>query len=375
MVHERRSRLTALLRQHDLHGAALVPGAGLRYLTGLRYHAFERLVLLLLPADDSPPALVLPAMEHDATRALLDAQPAAGPALRLFPWSDGEGPSAALQRAVAQTFVPGARVAVEHLLMRVMELRALEAALPGVQTVDLLPLLASLRMVKDESELAAMTEAVRMIETALHAIIAQIAPGVTERELALRWKNEIMATGAEGESFGCIVASGPNSANPHHHNGERPFQAGDLILLDGGAVHQGYASDITRVVALGEPDPQARRIYDLVLAANAAGRAAVRPGVTGEAIDQAARQVIAEAGYGAYFIHRTGHGLGLDTHEPPDIVAGSSLPLPAGATFTIEPGIYVPGLGGVRIEDDMLVTAEGGRSLTSYTRELLIVPV
>jgi Xaa-Pro dipeptidase len=183
-----------------------------------------------------------------------------------------------------------------------------------------------------------------------------------------------MAKAGGAPSFGTIVASGPNSANPHHSNGDRPFAAGDLIIMDGGAWHQGYASDITRTIALGQPSVEARRIYELVKAANAAGRAAAtRPGATGETIDQAARQVIEQGGYGPQFIHRTGHGLGMEVHEPPYIVGGSRDPLPVGATFTVEPGVYISGVGGVRIEDDVVVTEEGAESLTSFDRDLIVV--
>jgi Xaa-Pro aminopeptidase len=146
-----------------------------------------------------------------------------------------------------------------------------------------------------------------------------------------------------------------------------------MIILDGGCWYEGYASDITRTVALGEPTAEARRIYDLVLAANAAGRAAARPGASGDTVDQAARKVIADGGYGAQFLHRTGHGLGLEIHEPPYMVGGNAEPLAAGMTFTVEPGVYVAGVGGVRIEDDMVITDDGAESLTSFERDLIIV--
>ncbi|NTV65263.1 MAG: M24 family metallopeptidase, partial [Oscillochloris sp.] len=159
-----------------------------------------------------------------------------------------------------------------------------------------------------------------------------------------------------------------------HSNGQRVFAPGDLIIIDCGARYGGYISDTTRTVALGEPDAEARAIYELVRQANAAGRAAAGPGVSGAQIDAATRQVIAAAGYGAYFNHRTGHGIGLEVHELPNIVAGSDAPLAPGTTFTIEPGIYIPGKLGVRIEDDMVITADGACSLTRMDRELLIVP-
>jgi Xaa-Pro aminopeptidase len=367
---ERLASLIQLLRAHKQDAAAMVPGAGLRYLSGLALHSSERLTLLLMPVDGGPACMVLPALEFERVRA-------AAPALRLYPWADAEGPDAALQQATEQVFLTenAPAIAVEHTAMRVMELRALERVLPEMHTTDLMPLLARLRMVKDQRELAAMEEAARIVETALRNVLAHVRPGMTERRLAGIWSQEMMSAGAEGESFPCIVASGPNSANPHHANSDRAFQEGDMIILDGGAVYQGYASDITRTVALGEPGPQARQVYQLVQAANAAGRAAVRPGASGEQIDRAARQVIEDGGYGTYFVHRTGHGLGMECHEPPGIVAGSTQPLAVGTTFTVEPGIYLPGEVGVRIEDDMVVTEQGGRSLTTFERDLLVLPL
>lgn len=259
--------------------------------------------------------------------------------------------------------------------MRVLELRGIEQAAPEVAVGDATPVIARLRMAKDADEIAAMRAAVRIVEEALRAAIAQIRPGMTERELAAIWDAEMGRAGG-APSFNTIIASGPNAANPHHSNGDRAFQPGDLIIMDGGAWHDGYASDITRTVALGAPSPEARRIYELVLAANAAGRAAAtQPGATGESIDQAARAVIADGGYGPQFVHRTGHGVGLEVHEPPYIVAGSREPLLVGATFTVEPGIYLEGVGGVRIEDDVLITETGAESLTSFERELIIVGV
>jgi Xaa-Pro aminopeptidase len=255
--------------------------------------------------------------------------------------------------------------------MRVLELRGLEQA-AEVQAEDATDILASLRMIKSAGELAAMREATRIVEVALRVAIGQVRAGMTERELADVWEREMRVAGGE-PSFGSIIAGGPNAANPHHSNGDRAFQAGDLIVMDGGALCDGYASDITRTIALGEPGPEARRIYDLVLAANAAGRAACRPGASGDAIDRAARSVIEAGGYAAQFLHRTGHGLGLEVHEPPYIVAGSHAPLAPGTTFTIEPGIYVVGSYGVRIEDDMVITTDGAESLTTFERDLIIV--
>lgn len=373
---ERMGKMIGGLDAMGLDGIALMPSSNLRYLTGLSFHPSKRLSLALFPANGQLPCFVLPALEANSARNAL-IFPA-----ELFTWTDAEGPSQALHRAVAQAFRSHhLRIGVEYTAMRVMELRALEmAALAGgraVETVDATPLTAAMRMVKDEGEQAAMAESARILEAALRNTVAQIRPGMTERQLARSCSNAILAAGAEGESFAAIVASGPNSANPHHGSNDRSFQAGDLIIIDCGAVYGGYASDITRTFALGEPGDEARRIYNTVLAANGAGRAAVRPGASGEQIDRAARSVIASAGYADYFPHRTGHGLGIEVqpcHEPPDLVAGSTAPLALGTTFTIEPGVYIPGVGGVRIEDDVVITADGHKSFTSFERELVILP-
>jgi Xaa-Pro aminopeptidase len=364
---DRTPQLRDAMASQSFDAAAIVPGANMRYLAGLDIHLSERLSVAFFPTDGQA-AVVLPALEEP--RAAAQARVP----LRFYPWDDTEGPEPALRRCVGDLGLAGKRVGAEYTAMRLLELRGIEQAAPGVCVADITPILSELRMVKDAAELAAMRTAAHIVEAALHAAITQIRVGMTERELADIWEQALRAAG-NAPSFSPSVASGPNSANPHHTNSERAFQPGDLIIMDGGAIHDGYTSDITRTFALGEPGPQARRIYDLVLAANAAGRAAVRPGATGALIDQAARAVIAAGGYGPQFLHRTGHGLGLEIHEPPYIVAGSQAPLAVGTTFTIEPGIYVSGLGGVRIEDNMAVAADGAESLTTFARELMIVGV
>lgn len=365
---DRLTKLRAAMRAHSLDAIAVVPGANLGYLSGIASdHVSIRLTVAFFPTDGTP-ALVVPALEVPGMRAHMRVP------FKLYPWDDAAGPTGALERCIADLHLDraGWRIGIENTVMRVFELRAIEAAAPGIHVADATPVLAAMRMVKDVDELAAMRVAVHAIEEALRSTIAQIRAGMTERELADIRERNIRAAGS-APSFTAIVASGPNAANPHHHNSDRAFQPGDMIILDGGALHKGYASDITRTVALGNPGPEARAIYDLVLAANAAGRAAVHPGASGEEIDRAARAVIEAGGYGPQFLHRTGHGLGLAIHEPPFIVAGSREPLAAGTTFTIEPGIYVDGLGGVRIEDNVVITADGGESLTSFERELIIV--
>jgi Xaa-Pro dipeptidase len=363
---ERLSRLRIVMRDAGVAALAVVPGANLRYLAGLELHMNERLTIAFFP-EQGEPAMVLPALE--APRARTQAQFP----MRFYTWDDAEGPYGALQRCADDLRLDGQRLGVEYTTMRVLELRGVEQVAPEAIVGDGTPVLARLRMAKDTAEIAAMREAVRVIEESLRAAVDQIRLGMTERELAAIWDAEMTKAGGS-PSFTTIVASGPHAANPHHTNGDRAFESGDLIIMDGGAWHDGYASDITRTIALGEPSPEARRIYELVQAANAAGRAAAKlPGATGESIDRAARQVIEDGGYGPQFLHRTGHGLGLEVHEPPYIVAGSRDPLPAGATFTVEPGIYVEGIAGVRIEDDVVITEDGAESLTAFERDLIVV--
>ncbi len=365
MTIQRRDKLVEALQRAGMAAAAVVPGANLRYLAGLDMHMNERVSIAFVTSTGEA-AMVLPKLE--APRA---AQQASIP-LRFYPWTDDEGPAGALSRCLANLGIQSGQMGVEYTAMRVLELRAIEAAASGVRTEDATPIFARLRMVKDADELAAMRAAVRIVEEALREAVDQIRVGMTERELADIWDRAMAARGA-APSFETIVASGPNAANPHHSNSDRAFQSGDLIVMDGGALHQGYASDITRTIAVGEPSPELRKVYEIVKLANEVGRQAARPGTSGAAIDQSTREVIEDSGYGPQFLHRTGHGLGLEIHEPPYIVAGSDAPLPAGATFTVEPGVYVPNVGGVRIEDDVVITEQGAESLTSFDRSLIIV--
>jgi Xaa-Pro dipeptidase len=226
-----------------------------------------------------------------------------------------------------------------------------------------------LRMRKDPDEIAQIRRAVENAQEALSAILGGLHPGMTEGEIARQLKLEILAAGAEDLSFQPIVSAGPNAANPHASPSDRALQPGDFLLFDWGLYSRGYASDITRTFPVGKMESEMRTVYDVVRRANAAGREKVRPGVTCSQVDAATRSVIDEAGYGRLFTHRTGHGLGMEIHEPPYIVAGNEQVLEVGMTFTIEPGIYLPGRNGVRIEDDIVVTEDGCESLTTMSRD------
>jgi Xaa-Pro dipeptidase len=259
--------------------------------------------------------------------------------------------------------------------MRVMELRLIEDAClnPRVEAAE--PLLAELRMVKDELELSTMRQAVAIAERALLATLPTIRVGQTEREIAAELVVQTLRAGSDAElPFAPIVASGPNSALPHAFVTDRRLEAGDLLTLDWGAATGGYFADLTRTYAVARlPDDELRRIYELVRQANAAGLAAARPGALAAEVDTAARQAIAAGGYGQYFVHRVGHGLGLEGHEDPSMHGRNEQSLLPGMTFTVEPGIYLPGRGGVRIEDDVVVTAGGAESLSTLPRDLQVI--
>jgi Xaa-Pro dipeptidase len=369
MYQNRLSRLTELASAHGFDVVALVPGPNLFYLTGLSFHLSERPVVLFCPVDGAP-AIVLPALEAVKVKQTPIE-------LETFPYTDEEGHTAAFQRACAVLELADSILGVEALQMRLLEVQLLERYAPGCR---LLPaddpaasLTAELRMCKDEHELEQMRRAIAITESALHVTMRQVKTGMTEKEVAARLMIELLQAGGEKMSFSPIVVAGSNSASPHATPSDYPIQTGDPIVVDCGVTVGGYAADITRTFAIAGLGLDMAHVYKVVQAANEAGRTAARPGVPAEEVDQAARAVIEEAGYGEHFIHRTGHGLGLEVHEPPYIVAGNEWILQPGMTFTVEPGIYLPGHGGVRIEDDVVVTPTGAESLTTFPRELTVL--
>ena len=234
-------------------------------------------------------------------------------------------------------------------------------------------LMTELRGSKDEEELSCMTAAQRIAEGALEQILKEIRPGMTEKEIAARLNYLMVFAGAEKTAFDTIVASGPNGSMPHAVPGMRKVREGDFITMDFGCVYKGYCSDMTRTVALGRPSDEMRNVYDIVLQAQLAGIAAARAGVTGAAIDGAARKVIQDAGYGVYFGHSFGHSLGIDIHEAPNAAPGNDKPMPDGAVVSAEPGIYLPGKFGVRIEDVMILRPDGAQVITKAPKALLVL--
>ena len=370
MTLQRLSRLSDLQRTAGTDYVALVPGPNLVYFTGLHMHLSERPIIALFPADLSkPPILIAPFFEVGQTKA--------GPVQldwKVYSYKDGEPYQAAVDQAAQENgLIDGKVIGVEPTQMRVIEWNLLSQAAPALKQADGSQIIQQLRMTKDADEVARMKRAIVLTEAALQSTLPQVHAGQTEREVASILMSEMQTRGAQGLPFAPLIQTGLSAANPHGSAGDRVLQNGDLVVMDFGMTLDDYSSDITRTIAIGAPPDDMKHVYEVVKLANAAGRAAVKPGVTAQEIDRAAREVIEESGLGEYFIHRTGHGLGLEGHEPPYMVEGDTTVLQPGMTFTVEPGIYIPGKGGVRIEDNLVVTETGGESLTSFDRNLIIL--
>jgi Xaa-Pro aminopeptidase len=345
-----------------LDALLLTPGPDLRYLTGYDPHQTERLTCLAVPAA-GPAFLVVPRLEL----ASAQASPAGGMDLEFVVWDETDDP----YRAVAQRLGAVGTVGLAGQMWALMVLRFRDA-MPGARQALAAAALRGLRIRKTPAEIAALAEAGAAIDR-VHARVPQwLRPGRTEREAAADIASAIAAEGHARIDF-VIVGSGPNAAKPHHEPSGRVLSPGDAVVVDiGGTMPSGYCSDCTRTYALGAVPPGMAAYYAVLAGAQEAACAAVRPGIPAEAVDAVARDLIAAAGYGEQFTHRTGHGIGLETHEDPYIVAGNTEELGPGMAFSVEPGIY-PGPHGARIEDIVVCTANGHRRLNNASRDLIVV--
>jgi len=361
----RQNRLIQSMQAEGLDAIMLNPGPSLVYLTGLQFHLMERPVVAIF-TPHTEPMLIMPELERPKVEGL---------PYPLGVFTYGDNPAAwasAFEQAVHAARLENALIGVEPRQLRVLELRFVEAAAGGARFQSAEGCLSALRVCKDAEEIAAMRAAVDIAQRALQATLPAVKVGMCEKEIAAELTIQLLRAGSQTEMpFAPIVSAGPNSANPHAAPSERPLTAGDVLVIDWGAAYEGYVSDLTRTFAVGTVEAELAHIAEIVAAANAAGRAAARPGVPAGEVDRAARQVIEAAGYGPYFTHRTGHGIGLEGHEGPYIFAENGLILQAGMAFTVEPGIYLPGRGGVRIEDNLVITTTGAECLSSLPRHLL----
>jgi Xaa-Pro aminopeptidase len=359
---ERARRVVVSASERGLSGVLVTPGPDLVWLTGYRPTAItERLTVLVL-TQDREPTLLVPTLERP------DAEAAEGVrGMAIVDWADATDPYAAASPLLRPDGVYGISDSAWAL-----HLLGLQSVLPGTSYRALTDALPMMRAVKDADELARLAAAGAAADAAYGEILTVRFAGRKETEVAGDLADLLRRFGHEQVDF-TVVGSGPNGANPHHEAGDRVIQPGDAVVLDFGGLMFGYGSDTTRTVCVGEPTAEIREVHDVVRRAQQAGVDAVRPGVACQDIDRAARAVIADAGYGSAFIHRTGHGIGVTTHEPPYMVEGEEQPLVPGMCFSVEPGIYLAGRFGVRIEDIVTVTEDGGRRFNNTDHGLAIV--
>lgn len=363
------TRVAAALKRSGLDALLLLPGPNLYYALGINQVLRKRPIIYVVFPDESLGA-ALPPLEVPDFRSKW-------PEAEVISWTDAEGPEAAAKKLGAliqgrsHTLTP--RVAAEHFTLRLYERGLLLPGLPGVEFAPAETILDALRMVKDPEDVEAMRQACRIAEAALKTVIGRFRAGMTEREITNELKIEMLRLGTEELPKEPVVSSGPRTAFPHTKSSDRPVNTGDALMIDTGARYHGYCSDITRTFFVGPPPARFMEIYELELAVNRRVLGAIRPGVTLSYLDETAHQAMDKGGYDQYFPHRVGHGLGIEGHEVPSVVTGNTTIAMPGLTFTVEPGIFIQGFGGVRVEDNVAVTQDGVDVLTAYPQELQVL--
>ncbi len=362
-VAKRLENLRAKMRETETDLVALGPGSHMQWLLGFHPHPDERPCLLLV--SQAGETFLMPALNAEGTREDTD--------ISFHCWSDDEGPDTAMEAALSAISAKNAKSVVLDETMRADFALLLLGALPQPRHAFTAETVGALRMRKDEDEYSLIKMNAGIADDAMQKAFAAIKPGMSEKELAGVIRAYFASEGAVTQFS--IVGSAANGAFPHHQTGDRKLQEGDAIVIDIGARKQGFPSDITRMAVLGRPPEGYGQIHTIVENAVRAAMAAARPGVKAKDVDAAARKVITDAGYGEYFVHRTGHGLGIDGHEPPYITATSETVLEEGMVFSIEPGIYLPGRFGIRLEEIVILRAHGPEILSSLPRDVHVAEV
>ncbi|MFJ7935295.1 M24 family metallopeptidase [Sporosarcina sp. NPDC096371] len=360
----RRAQLKAHLTENNIDAVMITSPANVYYYTGFNSEPFERFMSLVMDTHADENYLFVPALDNEAAQQASDIA-------RIIPISDEQIPFEVVQQTigkVASTF------GIEAKALSYYQYNSLLTAFPHVQVVDVQPFVNAQRMKKSKEEIGQIMKAIEIIEQVLAEGIKKVKIGMTEVELTAELEYLMKTFGADGTSFSSIVLTGEKAALPHGSPGERKIQQGDYLLIDFGVIKDGYCSDITRTFIIGEASDKQKEIYDIVLQSNEAGINAVQAGVPLKTFDIAARNVIIDHGYGEYFNNRVGHGLGIEVHEEPSIHHKNEDLAENGLVFTIEPGIYIPEVGGVRIEDIVYINEEGQvEVLTSFPKQLQIL--
>ena len=359
-IQHRLAQLIKAMQAANVDLVAIGPTANMRYLLNYAPYSDERLCLLLVSRKGA--CIVIPSLNSEEMAAHTN--------IELVRWSDADGPQEALKQALMKVSSLK-KLALDGGMRADFLLHIMSVADDLQETITVEALLAPIRARKSNDEIEAVAQAAAQADRAMQVAMDVCQPGVTEMDVAWAAETAFRRDGAQQVTF-TLVASGPNGAYPHHNSGKRQLKDGDAIIIDIGASLNGYSSDITRMVFLGNPPEQILLAYAAVLEANERGRAVIKPGIAAQEIDRVTRDSLENAGYGDYFIHRTGHGLGVEVHEPPWIMVGNEQILEQGMVFSVEPGVYIPGQFGIRIEDIVVVTQRGCRTLTSFPHELVI---
>ncbi|MFH7819807.1 M24 family metallopeptidase [Neobacillus thermocopriae] len=364
-MNQRLEKLQSWMKENEIEVSFVTSSENVFYMSGFYTNPHERLLALVV-FQEAEPFLVCPAMEiHDAKNAGWNHE--------IIGFSDIDNPWEMIHRSIQSRMDSIAKVAIEKEHMNVERYENLMKLFPNAKFVPAEEKLRFLRMIKDEKELKIIEEACSLADYAIEFGVSEIKEGKSELDVLNAIEYALKQKGVTEMSFSTMVLTGANAASPHGTPGNNKIQKGDLVLFDLGVVVDRYCSDITRTVAYGDINDKQKEIYDTVLKAQLAALEVSKPGVTAQEVDLTARRIIADAGYGEYFPHRLGHGLGISVHEYPSLTETNPLVIKEGMVYTIEPGIYVPGIAGVRIEDDVYITANGARTLTKYPKELQII--
>jgi Xaa-Pro dipeptidase len=361
-VKQKLTNMSEWMKKNQIDVSFITSTENVFYLSRFYSDPHERLLCLVL-FQDAEPFLVCPSMEKEDAKN-------AGWAFEILGYSDIENPWELAQKTIQKRLSKVSRIAIEKEHMNVERFEVISSLFPDAAFLSGEEKLRELRMIKDEAEISKIREACALADYAIEVGCSEIKEGKTELEILAAIEYELKKKGVTQMSFSTMVLTGINGASPHGNPGLSLVKKGDLVLFDLGVVVDGYCSDITRTVAFGDINDKQKEIYDTVLKAQLAAIEASRPGVQCAKVDQTARKIISDAGYGEYFPHRLGHGLGIGVHEYPSLTETNSLLLEQGMVYTIEPGIYVPNVAGVRIEDDILVTEKGVEVLTKFPKEL-----
>lgn len=361
---DRQLLLMESLKAHGINESLILSPASIFYYTGFLSDPHERFMALVISPETGRAVLFVPALDQEAAARVAAVE-------QIVPISDDQLPMEVVKEVIPELTGP---VGIEPKALSYERYAWLTQTFPDVTVRDIEELIGKQRLSKSAGEVASIKEAIRVIEQVMEEGVRKVRPGMTEAELTAELEYLMRMNGADGPSFSTMVLSGEKAALPHGSPGDRQISAGDFLLIDMGVIKNGYCSDITRTFMIGEPTAEQRRIYDIVLRSVEAGISASGAGVPLGSIDAASRRIIEDEGYGKYFNNRVGHGVGIEVHEAPSVHGKNATPAKPGYVFTIEPGIYIPDYGGVRIEDIVHIGEDGqAEVLTSYPRELQII--